>query len=798
MFKHNFVISYRQMLRNKAYSIINICGLAMGMTVAILIGLWVNDEFTYNQYHDNYDSIVRVMRQSNEEDGVSTGSVLTTGMGTVLKESFVDQFEDVVMVRGRLETRVIANGDLKFTQNGYYMQDGAIQMFGLEMIHGNDDALKDIRSIMLSESLAQKLFEDENPVSQLIHFNGWIDLMVTGVYKDLPDNSTFSEASFIAPLNLYVGIKENALKIWNNYNMYVYAQLADNVEMDQVAPQITPTFEPYFADWARESGMTFFLQPMKDWHLYSEFEDGQLVTSKELQFVWLYTLIGVFVLILACINFMNLSTARSEKRAKEVGIRKTLGSLRRQLISQFYIESFLYSLLAFGLSLLLFNLALPWFNETSGKSIVAPWGEVNFWLMVVGFTLFTGFLAGSYPATYLSSFGPIKALKGSFKTGKSASIPRKVLVVFQFTISIALIIATITVNNQIEFAKNQPVGYSPEGMISIRPASPDFNEKLPTLINELKSTGYVQAVGSSNYPITNTRGWNGGFTWEGSEDNNNLSFNTISISHDYADAVGMEIFQGRNFSREMATDKSAVIINRSAMEKMGLTDPIGMTLTFDPEWQEASHYTIIGVAEDMIKGSPFEAPSQSIMFLDRFGASWLYIRMAPEASVSEAIAAMSEKFNEVLPIAPFDFQFSEVEYALKFQEEERVANLAAFFCLLAVSISCLGLFGLASYVAEQRTKEIGIRKVLGASINNLWRLLSKDFVLLVLISCIISIPIAYSVLDGWLQGYEIRTDLHWSIFAMAASLAFGITIATVSFQAIKAAVANPVKSLRTE
>ncbi|MCE7992968.1 MAG: FtsX-like permease family protein [Roseivirga sp.] len=793
MVRHNFAISFRQLLKSKVYSFINIGGLALGMAVAMLIGLWVNDELSYNKYHDNHDHIVQLLRHEPS----ATSTTMTTGMGTLIAEKFPDHFERVVMVRGRVEERTLAFNNLKFTQSGYFIQEEGPGLLGLKMKYGSHSGLADINSIILSASVANKLFGDIDPINKVIRMNAEWDLKVTGVYEDLPGNSEFNDASYFSTLDRY--LKDRAgLNVWSNYNMYVFGQLNPQSNIDEVSELIEAAFMERLAG-QNDGNTAFFLNPMSEWHLNSEFENGQRVTSKAQLFVWFYTVIGAFVLILACINFMNLSTARSEKRAQEVGIRKTLGSTRSELVAQFYMESLLYSLLAFALSLVLLSATLPWFNNASGKSMIQPWLDADFWMLSIGFMLVTAFLAGSYPAAYLSSFQPVKALKGTFSTGKRASLPRKVLVVFQFTISIALIIGTITVNNQIRFAKNRPVGYSPEGMIGLRPASPDFNKKLPVIKEQLKNTGVVASVGAANYAVSTTRGWSGGFEWAGMENTQNISFNTISISHDYGKTVGLEFVSGRDFSRDFATDKQAILINRSAMETMGLDNPVGQKLTRVSDWKDPEHYIIIGVVEDMIKGSPFESTSQSIMFLEQREMRWLYIRVNPAVSLSSAIPVIEAQFNQVYPAAPFDFQFTDAEYASKFEAEERIANLAGFFSLLAVIISCLGLFGLASYVAEQRTKEIGIRKVLGASISQLWHLLSRDFAMLTLIACLIAIPLAYSVMSGWLADYEdVRTPIYWWVFAYAGGGALVLTLVTVSFQAIRASITNPVNALRSE
>lgn len=798
MIKHNLKISYRQILRSKGYSFINIGGLAMGMVVAMLIGLWVNDELTFNKYHDNYNQLVQVLRQENEGDERYTNSFLTTGMGQLLRETYPDQLSQLTMIRSRSQSRVLSVDELKFTYSGHFIEPDGPDLFGLKLKAGQPRGLKDLNTIMISETVASTLFGSADPIGKTLKMDAGQDLAVVGVFEDLPDNSTFGEATFFAPLLGLFGGNEASMNVWDNYNIFMYAKAHKDADLTELSQLVTNTLNERLGSRAEENQISFLLHPMSLWHK-TEFKNGTLAMSEAYRFVWLYAIIGLSVLILACINFMNLSTARSEKRAKEVGIRKTLGSVRKQLIAQFYMESVLYTLLSFGLSLLLLWALLPWFNETSGKAMAAPWWVGEFWLLCIGFICFTALLAGSYPAAYLSSFSPVKSLKGAFSAGKTASIPRKILVVFQFTISIALIIGTITVNNQIQAAKNRPIGYSPQGMISIRPASPNYNEKREVLRTEMMKTGVVSAVGMSNYPVTSTLGWNGGFTWEGMDPNFRGAFNTINISPGYGDAVGLEFVSGRDFSRELESDKNAIIINESAAAFMDLENPVGTVVRFAPGYIDAANYTIIGVVKDMIKGSPFQQTDQSIMFMERgFFAPWLYIRLEPNTSASVALPKIQKVFNTILPEAPFDYKFADNDYLAKFESEQRIGDLASFFTLLAILISCLGLLGLASYIAEQRTKEIGIRKVLGASVINLWALLSKDFALLVLIACVISIPLAYSVLDGWLETYEVKTKLYWWTFALAGLGAFTLTIITVSFQAIKASVANPVRSLRSE
>jgi putative ABC transport system permease protein len=789
MIKNYFKIAWRNLFRNKASSFINIGGLAIGMAVAILIGLWIFDELSFNRYHKNYDRIVKVMDYQGWHERKETNDVLPVPLGTTLRSSFGSDFKYVAIVR-ETEEHIIAAGDKKFTQAGNYMQPDAPEMFTLEMIHGSRTPLKDPNSILISQTLAKKLFGDSDPLDKIVQIDAKTNVKVTGVFKDLPANSEFRTTSFIAPFDLYGADKND----WGNYNMSIYAQLNPNADIDRVSAKIKNVLSDNIKD--KESTHSLFLQPMSKWHLHSAFENHVLVTSEQMKFIWFYGIIGVFVLLLACINFMNLSTARSEKRAKEVGIRKAVGSLRSQLVQQFYGESLLISVFAFALSLALVQIILPWFNEVADKKIYILWTHPWFWASCLAFTFVTGLLAGSYPALYLSSFDPVKVLKGTFRAGKLTLAPRKVLVVVQFTVSVALIIGIAVVYRQIQYAKDRPVGYSQKGLITMQMKSPDFNQRYQVLKRELINTGVVTDVARANYSVTDTRGWNGGFNWDGKPPVEGQSFNTIFVTQDYGKTVGWDVLQGRDFSKELISDSSSIILNESAVKLAGLKDPVGQTVKWEPGWHETRDYKIIGVVKDMVKGSPFKPTYPSVIFLG--DGNWLFAKINPNTGIHAALTKIEAAFKRIITSVPFDYKFVDEEYSLKFAAEERISKLATFFTILAIFISCMGLFGLASYVAEQRTKEIGVRKVLGASVFNLWSLLSKDFVILVIISCFIAIPVAWYFLNNWLQKYEYRIHLSWWVFAAAAVSALLITLLTVSFQAIKAAVANPIKSLRTE
>ncbi|MEM1121135.1 MAG: FtsX-like permease family protein, partial [Bacteroidota bacterium] len=575
----------------------------------------------------------------------------------------------------------------------------------------------------------------------------------------------------------------------------VYAQIAENATMEQVSEAIkdvkADNIEP---DYAQRNQPELFLHPMKKWYLYGQFENGKNVGGR-ITYVRVFGIIGLFVLVLACINFMNLSTARSEKRAKEVGIRKTLGSVRSQIVGQFYSESILVALFAFALALLLTQLFLPTFNEISGKEIALLWSSPWFWASSIGFMLFTGLLAGSYPSFYLSSFQPIKVLKGTFRAGKWASVPRKVLVVLQFTVSISLIIGTVFVFKQIQHAKNRPTNYNRDNIVRIPIKNKDaIIPHLRTLETDLLNSGGLTSVAITDSRITSMGTTNGGFTWEGKDPNASNDFTTLRVTYDFGKMVDWQIVEGRDFSKDFATDSTAFVINEAAVEYMGLENPVG-TIMRRGDYE----HRIVGVVKNMITQSPYE-PVRQMLFMLHEGRfhNFINVKLHPESDVRETLAKVETIIKKYDPINDFEYEFADDTFARKFGDEERIGKLAAFFAGLAIIISCLGLFGLATYMAEQRTKEIGIRKVLGASVTNLWQLLSKEFILLVVIASILAIPFAYYFTNNWLANYTYRTEVSWWVFVVVSLLALVITLVTVSVQAVRAALVNPVKAIQQE
>jgi putative ABC transport system permease protein len=801
MLKNHFKVAWRNLLKNKTSSTINIGGLAVGMGVAMLIGFWIWDELSFDKYYKNYDHIAQVMQHQTQNGNVTSFGSISFPMGRELQTEYGSDFKHVVMSSFPGD-HILTKGTENFSERGIYMDIDAPKIFLLKMIEGNYNGLKDPHSIIISASAAKAIFGNKEAVNSLLKIDNKLEVKVTGVYEDLPSNTSFEGMNFIAPWDLYKTseqwiINSDKENKWDNNSFQLFVQIADNTDFETVDKKIINCKQVHVAPEDKIYQTKIFLNPMRNWHLRSHWDNNGNRDGGFITYVRLFGIIGIFVLLLACINFMNLSTARSEKRAKEVGIRKTIGSLRSQIIGQFYSESLLVVVIAFALSLFLVLLSLPFFNEIAGKKMEIPYSNISFWLMGIGFAIICGIIAGSYPALYLSSFKPIKVLKGTFKAGELASLPRKVLVVLQFTISIVLVIGTIVVYNQVQYSKDRPIGYDRNGLMMIRMKSPDFYGKFDLLKDELKNSGAVKEFAQSSSPLTHVTQTNDGFSWPGKDPDLSVDFATIWVTHDYGKTVSWQLREGRDFSKEFTTDSSAILLNEAAVKFMGLKNPVGTIVKWGTGVQ-AKDYRVIGVVKDMVMESPFDPVQHAIYFMDYNNVNWIIMKLNPDRSASSSIAKIEAVFKKYIPSAPFDYKFADTEFAAKFAAEERIGKLSTVFATLAIFISCLGLFGLASFVAEQRTKEIGVRKVLGASPFNLWRLLSKDFVLLIFISLLIASPLAYYFMHNWLQGYQYRTELSWWIFASAAIGSLLITIVTVSFQAIKAALANPVKSLRTE
>ena len=802
MLKSYFLVAWRSLGKNKISSFINIFGLSVGMAVAIFNGLWVWDEYSYNKYHQHYDRIGQIMSRYTNDGESSLNSTMSYPLALELKNHYADNFEHYVISSSRKEG-ILSTHEKQISGTGEYMEPDAPEMLTLKMIHGMRSGLKDPHSILLSASLARSLFGNTDPVNRIIKINNHDDVKVTGVYEDLPLNTEFTRDQFIAPFELWLSDNswvQKAAQDWTNHFLKVYAEIKPTSSFAKVSASIENAERNNARFFKNESfkNEKDLLYPMSHWHLYAPFRGR--ISTEPIHMVHLVAIIGIVVLLLACINFMNLSTARSEKRAKEVGIRKTIGSGRIQLINQFFSESLLVVLFAYVFALCLVILFLPAFNQLTAKQIAIPWANPFFWMASLIFIILTGLVAGSYPALYLSSFSPVKVLKGSFRVGRLASLPREVMVVAQFSISIILVICTLIVYRQIQFAQSRPVGYDRERIISLNMKSDDFYGKYDLLRTELKKTGAVTEMSESMGRVTELGSNNGGFEWKGMDPKLPQDFGTITVTPSFGKTINWKITGGRDFSDNSTSDSSGVILTESAVKKMGLKNPIGENIrwTF---WitHESKNYTVLGVVKDMVMESPYEPVKPTIFFIKSLnaGVGWINIKIA-NIPMAEALPKIETVFRKIIPSAPFEYKFVDDDYAAKFKAEQLVGRLATVFGVLAVFISCLGLFGLVSFVAEQRIREIGIRKILGASVFNLWQLLSTRFVMLVTISFLIAFPLALLIMHEWIQKYTYRTNLSAWIFILAGLGALGITIFTVSFQSIKAALSNPVNNLRTE
>jgi len=792
MIKNYFKIAWRNLAKHKGYSFITITGLAMGMAVTLLIGLWIWDELSFNRYHTNYDRIGQGWQFVQFDAVKSVYPVMPVPLAEELRTKYSD-FKRVAVSSFARET-ILGIDDKKITRTGVFAEPGFAEMLSTRLLRGTLPKAQEANAIIISQDLAESMFGTTDPINKILRVDNREAATITGVYENFPENSAFNNAHFIAPWALLEAMDTYARDVrhhWDDNSYQLFVELNPGVSFEAVSAKIKdirmqkenpPGYKP-----------EFFIHPMRDWHLRTGWRNG-VPSGGNIQFVWLFGCIGAFILLLACINFMNLSTARSERRAKEVGIRSAIGSARMQLVLQFFSESLLMVVLAFVIVLILAQVTLPFFNVVAGKHIVMPWSQPLFWLAGLVFVVCTGLVAGSYPALYLSSFKPVRVLKGTFRAGRFASVPRKVLVVLQFTVSVILIIGTMVVFRQVEYARSRPTGYNRDGLIEVSINTPELHAHYDALRANLLETGAVEEFCESSYPITSAAGGTVAISWQGKRSDEMPLILANGVTHDFGKTVGWQVTSGRDFSRTFSTDTLAMVINQAAATIMRLQEPIGEEIG----WNNKS-YHVVGVVGNMVRQSPFTPVEPAFYVLD-YSASVKIItmRLSAQMSLHKAISKIQDVFRRHDPATPFDFKFVNDEYARKFMDEERIGTLATVFAALAIIISCLGIFGLASFVAEQRTKEIGVRKVLGASVMRLWSMLSREFIILVGVSLAVSIPLAWYIMNHWLKQYTYRTDLSWWIFASAGAGALLVTILTVSYQAISAARANPVKSLRMD
>jgi putative ABC transport system permease protein len=790
MIKNFFKVAFRNLLRSKGFSFINIFGLAVGMASAVLIVLWIQNELSYDQFHKNKDRIYEAWNRANFDSKLFCWNTTPKILARTLERE-LPEVERSVRVNWS-SNLLFSVGDKRIMKQGNMVDTGFLQMFSFPMLKGNPTtALNEMHSIVLTERLAKAIFGKEEAMGKLIKIENKDNFVVSGILKDLPNNTRF-EFEYLLPWSYLNSMNQNDSN-WGNNSTRTYVMLKENAKLSSAAPKMK-VLKQKFDEEAKKDKWEMFLYPIERWRLYSSFTDGAEDNGGRITFVKLFATIAAFILLIACINFMNLSTARSERRAKEVGIRKVVGARKGSLIGQFIGESILISFLAALLALGIVLLSLPGYNKLTDKNLFISFGSVYTWLTAIAFILFTGLLAGSYPAFFLSSFQPVKVLKGTFKKAHALVTPRKVLVVLQFTFAIILIICTVIVKQQIDYAQDRDTGYQKNNLV-YHFMTGDIPKNYQLIKNELISNGIATSVVKTNSPITEqwSDGW--GQEWEGKDPNDKTDFSRFVADDGLATTVGLKFVHGRDFDlKQFPTDSTGMIINEASLKAMKFKDPIGKIVK-----DNGVDWHIVGVIKDFILTSPYE-PVRPLL-ISGAKSEWfntMHIKLNARNQTAQNLKRAEAIFRKYNIEYPFDYKFVDEEYARKFENEQRQGTLAGLFAGLTIFISCLGLFGLATYMAENRVKEIGVRKVLGASVTGITALLSKDFVRLVIISFVIAAPISWWAMYKWLQDYTYRVPIQWWVFGISCLLTVFIALLTVSYQAIRAATANPVRSLRTE
>jgi len=788
MLKNHFKIAWRNLVRGKSFSIINISGLAVGMACAILILLWLQNEINFDKFHTNKNRLYEVYGLTTLEGKLSTINQTEQPLAPALKEGYPEVEASTRF--GQANSFLFTAGDKRLTGiEGGFVDPSFFQLFDFPLVSGNkNDQLENVYSIVITEKLAGKLFGNEDALNKIIKIDSTDNFIVTGILKDLPSNTRFT-FEYLLPWSYLrqLGWNDDS---WLSNNISTFVLLKPGTDKD--------AFNNKIKDIARiNSGKdiwTHFLFPLSQWHLYSRFENGK-PTGGRIESVRLFAIIAAFILLIACINFTNLSTARSEKRAKEVGIRKVAGAGKRLLIGQFIVESVLTASIAGAIALLILQLVLHSFNKLINSQLSIPYNSLFFWLSAIGFILFTGLLAGSYPALYLSSFKPVSILKKHFKLSQGIFTPRKVLVVVQFTFAVILIICTIVVQNQIRYAQDRQTGYSANNLIHVDFVG-DVEKNYPLIKQDLINSGIASSITKTMTTITRKGSNTWGLRWQGRNPNSDETIGLFSADADLVKTAGLQLIAGRDINiNKYPGDSVAVMLNETAVKTMGFKDPIGQIIA---QPGENINWRVVGVVKDYVLNSPYEKIPPMVIEGPKSWFTTMHIKFSPNQSTAENLAEAEQIFKKYNPAYPFDYKFVNDEYARNFSNEQRTKTLAGLFASLAIFISCLGLFGLSAHMAESRIKEIGVRKVLGASVLGVAKLLSLDFVKLVIVSIIIASPVAWYAMNRWLEDYNYRINIGLGIFLVAAVLAIAIALVTVSFQSIKAAIANPVKSLRTE
>ncbi len=795
MFKNYLKTTIRNLWRNKGYSFLNIFGLAAGIACAALIFLWVEDERNYDNANIKKDRIYAVANNQDFDGKVFTfNGVNSNATPGPLALAIKTEIPGVVNT-GRIShgsNTLFTLGDKSVYENGCYIDSSLFSMFTIAFIQGKAiDAFRQLYSIVITEKMAKHFFADGSGsygevVGKTLKADNDKSYVVTGVIKDLPENSSI-RFEWIAPFEIF--FKQNSyLTSWQANSINTFVELLPSANIAAVNKQLfglIQTKEP-------ASNTRPFLFSMNDWRLRDRFENGKQVGGR-IEYVHMFTIIAWIILLIACINFMNLATARSEKRAKEVGVRKVMGARRAVLIAQFIGEALCMAALAVVAGIAIVIVVLPFFNTLVEKQLVIGLGNPLHIAVMMGIAVVSGLIAGSYPALYLSSFNPVYVFKGIKIKNGSATFVRKGLVVFQFTISIVLIIGSVIIYQQIQHIKSRDLGYNRNNLLTM-PVRGDMLKNYAALKQDMLSTGAIQNIALNSMNTINT-GDNGSvknLEWQGKNPNLNVLVSFRSVSPGFIATTGMKMTEGREFINEI-TDSSNVMVTQSFAALMGGGNVVGKVITAGNQ-----KLYIIGVVKDFIYGDMYGRPDPVVFSCMPNEARLMYVRLNPRQNTEQALGEMKVVIKKYNPAYPFEYSFVDDQFNRTFSGETLIGKLSRIFAVLAIIISCLGLFGLAAYTAGRRTKEIGIRKVLGASVTNVTGLLSKEFLQLVFISAVIAFPIAWWAMNTWLQNYAYRVNINWWVFAIAGIAAIAIALITVSFQAIKAAIANPVKSLRTE
>ncbi|WP_400262413.1 ABC transporter permease [Sphingobacterium sp. SG20118] len=792
MIKNYIKIAWRNLLKNKTFSFINIIGLAIGMAGALLIALWLQNMLTMDRFHEKSDRLYIISNHDTYQGEIHAWTNTPKIMGPTLKNDFpeIESFSRIDDGNEFLTTY----GNKKLVSSASFVDPGFFKMFSYPLVIGDKtNLLKDANSVVITEKYAKSLFGDEDPIGKSIKIES--DNLVT-VQAVIKDPTSYSSIQFDYLLSWDFAKKLGFVdENWSNNSTYTYILLKEGTSLSKFNNKIKLVSQKHVnvGNNKIKSTNEIFAFPYKDTYLYNKSINGAY-TAGRIQLVHLFTWIGAFILLVACINFMNLSTARSERRAKEVGVRKVVGADRKSLIFQFIVESILISFAAMIVAIICILLVLPAFNNLVEKNLTISVLSGSTWLFLIGFTLLTGVLAGSYPAFFLSAFKPLKTLKGKLNTYNKGISVRSILVIIQFSLAIILTIATIIVSQQIRHTKDRDRGYNDNGLLTSR-FSGELDKNYLSLRNELLASNAVLSVSKNMSPVTDrySNGW--GFSWPGSnESDKKISFNRFSTDADAVKNLGFTLVTGRDIDvYKYKTDSNAMLLTETAVRKMRLQNPLGQTINGD-----GKDWTVVGVIKDFIVESPFDEIIPMVIFGPRSWFTNIHYRLNPNndtATNLKTIAAIFKKFN---PDYPFEYKFIDKNFETKFKETQSIGTISMLFAGLTIFISCLGLFALIAYMAETRMKEIAVRKVLGASIAQITALLSTDFLKLVIIAILIASPIAWWTMDMWLKDYSYRIEIQWQYFGIAGLMAIIISLVTISYQAIRAALGNPVDSLRDE